>query len=175
MDNAYSVSKVTVDNVEIDWENGFSVGWSNSSQTVTVRIYIKPNEANLQIQYLTEDGQPLTGVMDSSTLGVLTKEGTDFAGYVRNGWLLKTQIEGYYGETYTIYTDLRSISSLKEYALNYEYLSAEVSDNNTVLKLYYRSISHEYTVNYYKDSTSAIIFLEKLRERVLLEMLYRLI
>ena len=161
LDNAYSVSKVTVDNVEIDWENGFSVGWSNSSQTVTVRIYIKPNEANLQIQYLTEDGQPLTGVMDSSTLGVLTKEGTDFAGYVRNGWLLKTQIEGYYGETYTIYTDLRSISSLKEYALNYEYLSAEVSDNNTVLKLYYRSISHEYTVNYYKDSTSANNFLGK--------------
>ncbi|MFR2824267.1 MAG: hypothetical protein ACLTCQ_06555 [Enterocloster bolteae] len=78
LDNAYSVSKVTVDNVEIDWENGFSVGWSNSSQTVTVRIYIKPNEANLQIQYLTEDGQPLTGVMDSSTLGVLTKEGTGF-------------------------------------------------------------------------------------------------
>ena len=161
LDNAYSVSKVTVDNVEIDWENGFSVGWSKSSQTVTVRIYIKPNEANLQIQYLTEDGQPLTGVMDSSTLGVLTKEGTDFAGYVRNGRLLETQIEGYYGETYTIYTDLRSISSLKEYALNYEYLSAEVSDNKTVLKLYYRSISHEYTVNYYKDSTSANNFLGK--------------
>ena len=31
----------------------------------------------------------------------------------------------------------------------------------TVLKLYYRSISHEYTVNYYKDSTSANNFLGK--------------
>ena len=159
LDNAYSVSKVTVDNVEINWENGFSVGWTESSQTVTVRIYIKPNEANLQIQYLTEDGQPLTGELESSTLGVLTREGTDFNGYVRNGNLQNTKIEGYYGETYIIYTDLKSVSSLKEYALNYEYSSAAVSDNNTVLKLYYRSVSHEYTVNYYKDSISDRNFL----------------
>ena len=159
LDNAYSVSKVTVDNVEINWENGFSVGWTKSSQTVTVRIYIKPNEANLQIQYLTEDGQPLTGELESSTLGVLTREGTDFNGYVRNGNLQNTKIEGYYGETYIIYTDLKSVSSLKEYALNYEYSSAAVSDNNTVLKLYYRSVSHEYTVNYYKDSISDRNFL----------------
>ncbi|MFQ9703313.1 MAG: hypothetical protein ACLR0U_16325 [Enterocloster clostridioformis] len=114
----------------------------------------------MQIQYLTEDGQPLTGELESSTLGVLTREGTDFNGYVRNGNLQNTKIEGYYGETYIIYTDLKSVSSLKEYALNYEYSSAAVSDNNTVLELYYRSVSHEYTVNYYKDSISDRISLE---------------
>lgn len=112
--------------------------WDNSNSAILIRIYVreKVKTDTLKIVYKLTDG---TEFYD---LNVNAKEGTNFAGYVTDGKLVKDTIENSVGNTQTITTNLQDTVNLpnmpaKYKSGNYKYQNAALSEDNKTLYLIY--------------------------------------
>lgn len=112
--------------------------WNGNNSAILIRIYVreKVKTDTLKIVYKLTDGT------EFYNLNVNAKEGTNFAGYVDDGELVKNTIVNSVGNTQTITTNLKDTENLpnmpaKYKSGNYIYQNATLSEDNKTLYLIY--------------------------------------
>lgn len=119
-------------------EHPESCVWGDSGSAILIRIYVreKVKTNTLKVVYKLTDGT------EFYNLNINTKEENDFTGYVRDGKLIKTEIENAVGNVQVLTTDLKDTVNLpnmpsKYKSGNYSFERAEVSSDNKTLYLVY--------------------------------------
>lgn len=119
-------------------EHPESCVWGDSGSAILIRIYVreKVKTNTLKVVYKLTDGT------EFYNLNINTKEENDFTGYVRDGELIKTEIENAVGNVQVLTTDLKDTVNLpnmpsKYKSGNYSFERAEVSSDNKTLYLVY--------------------------------------
>ena len=119
-------------------EHPESCVWGDSGSAILIRIYVreKVKTNTLKVVYKLTDGT------EFYNLNINTKEENDFTGYVRDGKLIKTEIENAVGNVQVLTTNLKDTVNLpnmpsKYKSGNYSFERAEVSSDNKTLYLVY--------------------------------------
>lgn len=119
-------------------EHPESCVWGDSGSAILIRIYVreKVKTNTLKVVYKLTDGT------EFYNLNINTKEENDFTDYVRDGKLIKTEIENAVGNVQVLTTDLKDTVNLpnmpsKYKSGNYSFERAEVSSDNKTLYLVY--------------------------------------